>query len=404
MASGDGNWNSFMYKSDSGRYRQKNSTIFYNHWLPNNQEDLLPEKLDLEDENLPDIYEEFDTLVHATTLENANAILRDGFKPRPVVDNSVVNDTYRLMNWSGGEIIPRPQHPVRDVNILWYGPCTFQQLQDPTYAMKRYGNVVFSMNSLFGYEGLIRKGLNLYFIEVIEYLTSSASRILVSHRDYPTLRKFDPYKLGGPLYIKETRSGHKFYYTSSLKRCDGQIVKNVLEIMQEEFNRSGYFKIDELRLNNHFVSFCYCKEAKKDVSDLVVPFDPAEVKTEDGIMPHLLPNILKLAITLATSRNSNKILLLTQFPGEQTRDKKLREELERVHQEASRKYREVVKEGLNTASLIDMAVQGITCMSKQDIVQSYLHMLMLIPESHHSELTESLWKKISSVLMDPITE
>ncbi|XP_061195512.1 uncharacterized protein LOC133203743 [Saccostrea echinata] len=404
MASGDGNWNwnSFMYKSDSGRYRQNNSVIHYNHWLPEDQEDLLPENL--EDENLSEIYEEFDTLVHATTLENANAILRDGFKPRPVVDNSVVNNTYRLMDCAGREIIPRPQHPVRDVNILWYGPCTFQRLQDPTYVMKRYGNVVFSMNSLYGYEGLIRKGLNLYFIEVIEYLTSSASRILVSHRDYPELRKFDPYKLGGPLYIKETRSGHRFYYTSSLKRRDGQIVKNVLEIMQEEFNKSGYLKIGELRLNNHFVSFCYCKEAKKDVSEFVVPLSPGEDETQDGIMPYLIPNILKLAIVLATSRNPTKILLLTQFDTEQKRDQKLREELERVHQEADRKYKEFGKEGLNTASLIDMAVQGIMYMSKRDIVHSYLNMLLLIPESQHSEITESLWKKISNILMHPITE
>lgn len=188
------NWKSFYYKSDSGRYRYEyhnspKKSIYYHHWLPEDQQDLLPQKLPALDEKLPDFYVEFDTLVHATTLENAQAILQHGFKPRPVVDSSVVNDAYDLMNSDGRKISPRPQHPIGDVNVLWYGPCTFQQLQDPTHIVKRYGNVVFNMSTLGGYEGIRREGLNMYFIEVIEYMNSTACRILITHRNYPKLKK-----------------------------------------------------------------------------------------------------------------------------------------------------------------------------------------------------------------------
>lgn len=390
------NWKSFYYKSDSGRYRYEyhnspKKSIYYHHWLPEDQQDLLPQKLPALDEKLPDFYVEFDTLVHATTLENAQAILQHGFKPRPVVDSSVVNDAYDLMNSDGRKISPRPQHPIGDVNVLWYGPCTFQQLQDPTHIVKRYGNVVFNMSTLGGYEGIRREGLNMYFIEVIEYMNSTACRILITHRNYPKLKKYDPYTIGGPLYI----DGNRFYSTNRLKRQGGLVVNNVLEIMQEEW---VYNFIQEIRIKNHCVSFFYCQEARKGVSNLVVPLGPGEDVTENGIMPYLLRNILKLAIALATDDRSIKVKLRTPFASEHTRDEKLRQELKRVHEEAKKRY----DEGEHS-DLINLSVHGVIhkLMSKRSIVDSYCDMLLLLPKGDHPDLADEIWKKLSKILESP---
>nr|XP_022319003.1 uncharacterized protein LOC111121842 isoform X2 [Crassostrea virginica] len=203
-------WESFLYKSDSGRKHRSTTyePILYYHWLPHKHEEFLPKREFQNEGSLLDIYEEFDTLSHITTLENASSILQYGFKPRPVNDSSVVNPTYDLMDVkTGNKITPRPLHPIGSSRVLWYGPCKFSQLQTPEYTVERYGNILFSMRSLDGYEGIIRDGLNFYFIEVIEYMKSSACRILVSHKDYPSLKRYDPYTIGGPLYIKKLIKG-----------------------------------------------------------------------------------------------------------------------------------------------------------------------------------------------------
>jgi hypothetical protein len=315
-----------------------------------------------------------------------------GFKPRPVVDSSVVNDSYNLINRYGRVISLRPRHPIGDVNVLWYGPCRFEQLQDPTHVVERYGNVVFNMKTLEGYEGIRRwEGLNIYFIEVIEYITSTACRILVTHKEYPTLKKYDPHTIGGPIYIE----GDCFYCTNKLKRHDGQVVKNVLEIMQEEWVNNS---IQEIRMKNHCVSFFYCQEARKGASELVVPLGPGDDLTADGILPYLLPNILKLALALATNDAPCSVSLQTPFASEQTRDEELRQELRRVHEAAKKRY----GEGEPT-DLINLSVHGVIprLMSKRDVVDSYCDMLHLLPKSDHPNLADEIWKKISEILESP---
>ena len=71
-------WNSFLYKSDSNRPTPEKT--YYHHWLPKNLKKLLPFPLP-DGEKIPDYYQEFNTLIHVTTFENAVQILRDGFKP-----------------------------------------------------------------------------------------------------------------------------------------------------------------------------------------------------------------------------------------------------------------------------------------------------------------------------------
>ena len=55
------------------------------------------DELDLsEEENLLEYYEEFDTLIHCTTFENAAEIIKHKFKPQLVSDSSVANVDLRL--------------------------------------------------------------------------------------------------------------------------------------------------------------------------------------------------------------------------------------------------------------------------------------------------------------------
>jgi len=142
------NWKSFKYKSIG------KTTPYYYHWLPENRKELLITPLPSNGEELPDYYEEFDTLAHCTTFENAAIIVKQGFKPQCVSDNSVVNSGMNLFNFKNGrDIQPRSPHPINDQAVLWYGPTTFEKVQQRS-PFERYGNVGFIMKYLGGKEGL----------------------------------------------------------------------------------------------------------------------------------------------------------------------------------------------------------------------------------------------------------
>ena len=123
------NWKSFLYKS---RYQNTNTRFNY-HWIPKNLEELLPSPLPpyvSNKNNLPEYYEPFDTLVHVTTFENATDILKNGFKPRIVSDNSIVNSDMRLWKMNG-EFVPNEgrKHPIQDKGVIWYGPIKFEDIR-----------------------------------------------------------------------------------------------------------------------------------------------------------------------------------------------------------------------------------------------------------------------------------
>ena len=387
------NWECFLYQSDSGR-RDSGEPIYYYHWLPPQLNELRPEQ-EKRESLLSKFYKEFDTLSHVTTFENASSILQYGFKPRPVNDCSVVKSSYDLMDFkTGDKITPRPLHPIRNSSVLWYGPCEFKQLKNPTNEVERYGNILFSMATLYGYEGIIRDDLKFYFIEIIEYLKTSACRILVSLKDYPSLKRYDPYTIGGPLYIQETEQGYSYYYMSALKRHDGRVLTNVLEIMKEEFDDAFLQKVSFL---NHDISFFPCKSPRKDVHDLVV-----QKESSIDSMSFLVPNILKLAVVLSFGKPLHPIYLITPFDDAETRNEKLRDELKRVHHDAVQR----MKGEENDTDLIGLAVQGIgrSFMSKRDIVESYCDLLNLIPETQRSTLADRLWEKIEGILNDPMDQ
>ena len=121
------NWKSFLYKSKSPRFDYFGT--YYHHWLPENQAELLPFPL-ADDDDLPEYYENFEALVHVTTFENATDILKNGFKPRVVSDNSVVSCNMELLGEDDQPV--DCQHPIYDKSVIWYGPIRFENNRNET--------------------------------------------------------------------------------------------------------------------------------------------------------------------------------------------------------------------------------------------------------------------------------
>ena len=111
------------------------------------------------------------------------------------------------------------------------------------------------MKELRRYEGIERNGLNLYFIEVIEYWKQTACRIFVTTKTYPELKSYNPYKKGGPLYIAKG----EYYYLKSIRCHDGTIKPNVVEFMKDiSIHKQRHFE-------NHMISFSYCNWPRRGV-------------------------------------------------------------------------------------------------------------------------------------------
>lgn len=84
------NWHSFLCQSEGS------PSYYYYHWIPDNFKDMFPTESDLSQSEMLEQYEEFDTLIHCTTFENAAAILENGFKPQLISDSSVANKDINL--------------------------------------------------------------------------------------------------------------------------------------------------------------------------------------------------------------------------------------------------------------------------------------------------------------------
>ena len=99
------------------------------------------------------------------------------------------------------------QHPLHHGRgVIWYGPSQIENHKDIHHTFERYGNVGFCLKSLsaqFCSEGRIQEKWKFYFIEVIEYESQTACRVLVTQIDYPQLRQFNPMEIGSPLYFDE---------------------------------------------------------------------------------------------------------------------------------------------------------------------------------------------------------
>ena len=80
---------------------------------------------------------------------------------------------------------------------------------------------------------------NWYWIEVIDYRTQSAARILVTPTPYEELEsyRFDPFKRGGPVYCEGANYEQKYWALRRTARFSGQ---GTFELTVEFLRESSY--------------------------------------------------------------------------------------------------------------------------------------------------------------------
>ena len=95
-------------------------------WLPEDKRQLWHTDFEAETGFDTESYAEFDTLIHATTLEDAGQILANGFTPTPVCDDSEMC---------------APDHPLKGHPVTFFGPDTIERLRTPGESLVRYAVV-----------------------------------------------------------------------------------------------------------------------------------------------------------------------------------------------------------------------------------------------------------------------
>ena len=314
--------------------------------------------------DLHSTYEHFDTVCHVTSLKNAMQIITEGhFKLQIVSGDSVVTGKTLPLN---GIQCKQPLHPISNVPVIWYGPWKKSKIGSPDITVERYGNVVFSMKSLTGFEGIIRSGLNCYFIEEIQYKKSTASRIFISEKTYSGLRSYDPFVIGGPWYI-EKKTGHYF-------RKD-----RTLEILREPALGNHY----EWWLDNHEVSFSYCSNPRYGVAAVLKPANVSE-------------NELQEDYSLQTMRLSFCLKRQQTFRFADNIKQKLYSDLLALHKKALSekgcKIDLMILERGFTNMFMDPSIKDVV-----SLYRSYLHYIRLvsdIKDEDQNELFEQILKNL----------
>ncbi|XP_053644395.2 uncharacterized protein [Cherax quadricarinatus] len=97
-----------------------------------------------------------------------------------------------------------------DVQGLWYSSSRPDKGQN-----NWYGNVSLQVN--FRQFLQMLKSYNIYFSEITDYNSTSASRLLITNKNLP-LPSYDPSKLGGPWYY----DGKKDWFLTECRRYDGR--------------------------------------------------------------------------------------------------------------------------------------------------------------------------------------
>ena len=222
------------------------SDVKYGHTLPSENSQLLIGKPDYEDG-------EFDIVSHATTFDSLEQILDTGnLEPHFVKDLSVCKRNVELFDINDKRV-PCSPHPLSEQKILWYGPAIKKQASDTSINgafIERHGNVMFTKNAEVFFNRDKETPCNFYFVEVVHYRTKSATRILVTDKCYPTLRKYDPEQYGGPWYYdKEKKQNYRLW---KIQHSNGNLVWNDLEFIRE-------YGDDELKYGHRAVHELFVK-------------------------------------------------------------------------------------------------------------------------------------------------
>lgn len=188
-------------------------------------------------------------------------------------------------------MMPRPlgkaMHYLRGVlpalQVVWFGT--------PIQGHNWYGNVSFEvdMQTLLHEFRQFKK----YFVEVIDYNTQNASRILLTSQTYDALREYDPSIRGGPWFVDED---NQHFWLTSARRCNsnetfynGHALEFMLELSPSEakkiFRMAAVTPADHAEANEE--GYMKCKEYKSGPSRWrPCPYDyPSEV-THEKLMEH----------------------------------------------------------------------------------------------------------------------
>ncbi|KAI9000043.1 hypothetical protein BC832DRAFT_563356 [Gaertneriomyces semiglobifer] len=180
-----------------------------------------------------DDYQPFDELIHVTHLPDAASIFRSQkIAVQPPTSLTLANQDL-VLSWSkGGEMVRLSQtksprlrgyRQLRGFRGIWLAPaCSINT---------RYGSVAFNLR-ISGWEGIQRNDnyFNYYWVETIDYLTKSASRILVVPKEsdpyVKTLKSlaFDPTVRGGPWYWD--KQANKHYALKTSKSFEGSKLRD----------------------------------------------------------------------------------------------------------------------------------------------------------------------------------
>jgi len=419
------NWNFFKYQSSLSQWCN------YYHWIPEDFKEIFPIEWDLSQTEMLKEYEEFDTLCHCTTFEKTAAILEHGFKPQRVSDKSVANRNLQLFGYEGqGKPVLEIQlkkHPIEDVPVIWYGPTKREDLINIGNTVDKYGNVCFSMKKLDGFEGLIQTrpdlgSLNMYFIEVIEYVKQTATRILVTTNDYPLLRKYDPTIIGGPLYFDKEKK--KFYHLKKIRSLHGEIKENgnCVEILKD-LNWRGLDWIEEKYNKNHWISFSHCDWLRKgaEASSLqcckrtVWPNGHDEDTLQNSSL--FLRNTLKLAFMIWKLEKHLDTYVLIPFDDTTALERVFHD----LHREALEKHK--IKMANNAKATVPSLIssyieddglqfyekpwltregdgRAMSSLIEDDFLQFYEYMIGFIPQDQWKSMNETIWSEIQ-VLFKP---
>lgn len=152
----------------------------------------------------------FSTLTHVTSMENTEIILQEGFKMQVVGDYSCVNK----LNDSRGSV-----HPLARIPFLWMAPDNHE-----TTSAIRYGNVAFSLKELTQFQNL-----RFYYIEFLDYVTKTATRVMVTNKNYDHLfLRFDPNDATQAGKIPVMYNGNEWIrYTSFSNKRNDRILLDV---------------------------------------------------------------------------------------------------------------------------------------------------------------------------------
>lgn len=163
-------------------------------------------------------------------------------------------DQFQEINKSG-EMTPKKFHVVShshlgslhpSCEVLWFG------VHNPHQENNCYGNTSLIADARDFLSHYVRN-LNIYFVEVIDFKTCNASRILISDREYHDLPLYDPYQYGGPWHIDP--AGHH-YHLQNARRYDkvsnkyGHRLEFMLDLPREERERL-YRELKPLPVAHH---------------------------------------------------------------------------------------------------------------------------------------------------------